>query len=351
MLSMFPNIRGFAFKKCLMQALYCSLWRAEQTTLDRDVLVLVFNEDTKQQPAVLNACIQVIRSLANLRVSMFPDVIDIIRTAQDAYVILEDSNAVNILQVLKGQTLDVSQAIRLMGALIEGFSELERIHMVYGCVRPKMLYLTEDRLPFFPDITIARFEAGYGHNPPMEFSEGMAPYLAPEQYNDACDMLDARTDMYSLAMTMYALTTGQVPYGALSPHAILEAKMRYALPSPQDIVKGFPPAFAQLLMRMAQRKPEDRYPDWDAVRFDLHQLSVGVDILCPNPSGSSIALSTGTRSRMKQTRAYRKTTQQHRRKEIFRRKTLTLIHWLVTGLFVLGFLVFALVFAMYAARR
>lgn len=346
-----PTIRGFVFKKCLMQALYCSLWRAEQTALERDVLVIVFNDDAKANPSVLNACLNVIRALANLRVSMFPDVIDIIRTTQEAHVILEDSNATSVLSLLQGRQLEVSQAIRLMTAVVNGFTELERIHVVYGCVRPKMLYLTEDQTPFFPDVTLARFEAGYGHNPPMEFSEGMVPYLAPEQYNDTIDMLDSRTDMYSLAMTMYALTTGQVPYGALSPHDILEAKMRQSLPSPQDIVKGFSPSFAQILMRMAQRNPDDRYPNWDAVRFDLHQLSIGVEIECPNPVGSTIAPPTGTRSYMRQTRSYRRTTQRTRRKEAFRRKTLTWMHWIVTLVFVVGFLLLVVAFVLFAKFR
>lgn len=343
MLSVNPNIPGFVFKKCLMQTLYCALWRAHQAALERDVLILVFNEYAKGDTAILDTCMRVVQAMVDIRVPLFPDVIDIIRTEQDAYVILEDPKAVAILKELEGRTLDSAQAIRLLLAMTEGFSRLERLHLVYSCVRPKNLYLTEEHTPLLPDISLIRFEPGAGYNPPIEFSEGMASYLAPEQYSDDMEIQDARTEMYSLAMTIYALTTGQVPYGALPAQEILTTKLVQSLPSPQDIVKGFDANLTQILMRMAQRDPDDRYPDWDAVRFDLFQLMAGVEIVCPKPEGSTLAPPTGTRSRMR-SRAHRFSS----RREDFVRKSLTLMHVFMVILLVLliGLLIAVLVWGI-----
>lgn len=328
-----------------MQALECSLWRARQTRLERNVLVLIFNDEAKANPETLSVRLRMIQRLANVHTTLFPEIVDILRSDEDVYVVLEDPKVVAILDVLEARPLGVQQALRLMTALVDGFTRLEQLHVSYGCVRPKALYLTEDNLPIFPDISLVRFGADDAECLPMDFSEGMAPYLAPEQYQSNRLLQNAQTEMYALAMTMYALMTGQIPYGALSPEEILEVKCRQALPSAQDIVKGVPPAFTHILMRMAQRHPADRYPDWDAVRFDLHQLSVGVEVPCFKPEGSTFALPTGTRSRMRVKLMYRKRALRASKNVDFHRKSWFFFPFLIGCLVLVSLVIVILLIA------
>lgn len=280
-----PEIEGFVFRQRLTQSARCALWRAEQTALERDVLVAVVDET---EGAQAEALFVVARTMAQVRTPLLPDVIDIIRTAAQAYVILEDAHAQNVVQLLDGRRLEPEQARVLASRLAEGFAGLHAAHLVYGGLRPRSLYLVDGTEPLLPDFSPMRFEAGYGENPPEE-PTGSAPYVAPEQYL-APEATDTRADMFALGMTLYALVTGQVPFGALPPEEILQAKLTAAVPSPCDLVPNFPPALAGVLMRLAQRDPQHRYADWDEVLFDLHQAGEGIAPAAGDPEGSVIAL-------------------------------------------------------------
>ncbi len=282
-----PEIEGFVFRQRLTQSARCSLWRAEQTALERDVLVAVFGAEALGDERLGNALFAVARTLAQARTTLLPDVIDIIRTEGQAYVILEDAHAQNVVQLLDGRRLEPAQAIRLASRLAEGFAGLRAAHLVYGGLRPRSLWLVDGTEPLLPDFSPMRFEAGYGENPPGE-PTGSAPYVAPEQYLEPA-ATDTRADMFALGMTLYALTTGQVPFGALAPEEILRAKLTSAVPSPCDLVPNFPPALAAVLTRLAQRDPQHRYADWDEVLFDLHQAGEGIVPTGPDPAGSAIA--------------------------------------------------------------
>lgn len=281
-----PEIEGFVFRQRLTQSARCALWRAEQVALERDVLVAVFNREA-HTPADVRACFAVARTMAQAKTPLLPDVIDIIRTAGQAYVILEDAHAQGVLQLLDGRRLGAEQARMLAARLAEGFAGLHAAHLVYGGLRPRSLYLVDGTEPLLPDFSPMRFEAGYGEAPPEE-ATGSAPYVAPEQYLEP-GAVDTRADMFALGMTLYALTTGQVPFGALPPEEILEAKLRMTVPSPCDLVPNFPPALAGVLVRLTQRDPQHRYADWDELLFDLHQAGEGIVPAVGDPAGSVIA--------------------------------------------------------------
>lgn len=350
-----PVIEGFIFKQRLMEAMYCSLWRAEQVALEREVLVAVLTDEVMSNPAVFRLLFSKVQMLLGLRLPLFLDVIDIFHARGQSSIILEDNQSQNIVAMLQGRRLSYSQALRLLEALAEAFRPMQEYGLVYSGLRPKSLFLTADSLPILPDLTVVRYAHGRGVNVPLELTEGMAPYVAPEVYAED-GAPDTRSDMFSLAMTMYALMTGQVPFGALSPGEILLAKLEHALPSPCDLVKGIPVGFAHVLMRMAQRNPEDRYADWDALKLDLYRLSKGVEVEAYRPEGSvilppstgKVRIVKGSVERMRMSPAERRLA---RRRASRRRYRLMMVcHWLLTAL-VIGIFVGMAIFVWQYAKR
>ena len=262
-----PCIDGFVFKRRLSWSGLCVLWRAEQTALERDVLVAIFRGD-----APLGA----IQALAQAKSPLVPEVIDIFQGEGRTYVVLEDPHAQGVVGLLGGRRLEAGQLIELGMRLAEGFAGLQAAGVVYGGLCPGCLYLSEDSEPVLPDLSPARFEAGVGEAPPdWQIPRGALPYAAPEL--QACpEAADSRADMFALGLTLYALGTGQVPFGAVPPELLLEVKRSHTVPSPCDVSPNFPAALAALLARLAARAPEGRFGDWDAVRVAFHQVREGL---------------------------------------------------------------------------
>ncbi|MEG1480216.1 MAG: serine/threonine-protein kinase [Kiritimatiellia bacterium] len=282
-----PKIEGFVFKQRLTRSMRGEIWRAEQTALERDVLVQVFGSEVRSDQALCDALFEIVRATAQLKSQLFPDVIDVIRTQNQAYVILEDAHAQGILPLLAGRRLNAEQVTYIATRLAEGFNALHAAHLVYANLKPSNLYLSEDSEPVLPDLSLVQFEPAYGKNPPQDSLAGSPPYVAPEQYT-VPETVDTRADMFAMGMTLYALATGQIPFGSRTPEAILEAKLTESVASPCDISPHFPPALAMVLSKLCQREPSARYADWDEVLFDLHLASTGGMPEC-SPNDSVIA--------------------------------------------------------------
>lgn len=283
-----PDIEGLVFRQRLARPGRGELWRAEQTALERDVLVAVFGAEMGENPEG-DRRFAVIRALAQIKGVLVPEVIDVLRTPEAACVVLEDPHAQGIVELLAGRRLDAGQIVRLAMRLAEGLAELHGAGMFYAGLCPRALYVSEDSEPVLPDVSLARFEPGRGANPPdWALPPAARPYAAPELAS-APETADTRADMFALGLTLYALGTGQVPFGAIAPEALDEAKLSRAVPSPCDISPNFPAALAAVLARLTMRDPAARYADWDEALFDLHQLAAGVSPDLPDPEGSVIA--------------------------------------------------------------
>ncbi len=88
---------------------------------------------------------------------------------------------------------------------------------------------------------------------------GTPRYFAPEQARGVA--VDARTDLYSTGLVLYALLAGRGPFDHL--HAIYELALAQAeeVPELPSVVAGVavPPAVESLVMRAIAKRPEDRF--------------------------------------------------------------------------------------------
>jgi len=104
--------------------------------------------------------------------------------------------------------------------------------------------------------------------------KGTFAYLSPEQASGAT--VDARSDQFSLGVTLAELLLGARPFDAASglPLPTLDSIRRAELPA--RYLDGLPAELAGLLRRCLARRPEDRHPDLAAVARGLAEVRRGL---------------------------------------------------------------------------
>ncbi len=100
---------------------------------------------------------------------------------------------------------------------------------------------------------------------------GMMSYNAPEQISG--DPVDARTDIYSLAVLAYEMLTGTKPYPEASSTQVMRMHLRHDVPDPAELIPGIPEPLHRFILRAGRRDPEKRYPDADEAMAELLPLS------------------------------------------------------------------------------
>jgi len=108
---------------------------------------------------------------------------------------------------------------------------------------------------------------------------GTVPYMAPEQLRGA--PVDARTDLFSLGILLYELSTGKRPFQGASSVEISSAILRDAPPPPTSLRADLPRDLARVLERCLEKDPERRIQTAKDVRNELELLRRAVDPQAP----------------------------------------------------------------------
>lgn len=88
---------------------------------------------------------------------------------------------------------------------------------------------------------------------------GTLPYMAPELF-DARPLLTARTDQYSLAVTVYEMVTNSWPFKAAGREGFRQLhQASQQIPLPSAALRKFPTSLANSLDKALARTPEDRF--------------------------------------------------------------------------------------------
>ncbi|OFX20890.1 MAG: hypothetical protein A2V77_24585 [Anaeromyxobacter sp. RBG_16_69_14] len=101
--------------------------------------------------------------------------------------------------------------------------------------------------------------------------EGSLPYLSPEQTGRTSWPVDARTDLYSLGVTLYELCAGRLPFQADDPPGWIHGHLA-RVPSPlSEVQPGTPAVLSDIVAKLIAKAPEDRYRSALGLQFDLER--------------------------------------------------------------------------------
>lgn len=136
----------------------------------------------------------------------------------------------------------------------------------------------------------------FGLSHPIEDPEGDAAqrvmgtlrYMAPERLLGA---FDARSDIYSLGMTMYELLTLRPAFEAANAEDMMSLILDTTPGSLRDRVKEIPRGLETIVLNCTAKNPEERYPDAGALLQDLLKFSNDKKVVSLRKRGFSALLS------------------------------------------------------------
>jgi serine/threonine protein kinase len=113
---------------------------------------------------------------------------------------------------------------------------------------------------------------------------GTLRYMSPEQAAGDKRRLDHRTDVYSLAVTLYEIATGRPAFPAEEPAVLLHHIAHDEPANPASTNPKFPIDLETVFLKAMQKEPRERYATAGEFADDLHRFLMGQPILARRPS-------------------------------------------------------------------
>lgn len=166
------------------------------------------------------------------------------------------------------------EAARRFAGVAEALGHAHRRRILHRDVKPANLLVHADGTLALADFGLSRVlgEASVRSSGRGGFL-GTLQYASPEQARSA--PLTPASDLYSLGVTMFEAVTGELPFKATTPEAVLDALLNQEPRSVRSLRPDVPPDLAAIIEKLLQKEPGDRYVDGDALARDLRRFADG----------------------------------------------------------------------------
>jgi tetratricopeptide (TPR) repeat protein/tRNA A-37 threonylcarbamoyl transferase component Bud32 len=173
--------------------------------------------------------------------------------------------------------LDPREAARVCAEVADGLAAAHAAGLVHRDIKPANVILdSEHGRARIVDFGLVRVMEGSAETTQEGAIAGTPEYMSPEQVREP-DRIDARTDIYSLGVTLYESLTGEPPFRGV-PHMVLQQVLHDEPIRPRRISDRIPRDLETICLKAIANEPSRRYQTVVEVRDDLRRFLAGEPI-------------------------------------------------------------------------
>ncbi len=249
-----------------------AVFKAMDLELDEMVAIKVIHptDVTEQSLGWFRQEIKLARKLTHPNIIRLYDIseVDGLRFITMEYLQGHDLEAV--VEEAGGQ-LPFGMGLHFVRQICDGLAAAHEIGVIHRDIKPPNVMVIEGGVVKLLDFGIAKLMDVKGISR-TGLAYGTPLYMSPEQIRGAKD-LDTRTDLYSLGCLMFQLFTGELPFEAEETFELMLAHINQDPPSPRGFRADMPAPLEEIILRLLEKDPDDRYQTCDELRQALAQFS------------------------------------------------------------------------------
>ncbi|MBL7136262.1 MAG: protein kinase [Candidatus Marinimicrobia bacterium] len=190
----------------------------------------------------------------------------------------EDGQTFIVMACYEGETVKekVEQGPLKLGASLdiaiqvaEGLAKAYEQGIVHRDIKSANLYVTKDDVVKILDFGLAKL-CGQTNLTREGTTLGTVAYMSPEQARG--EVVDHRTDIWSLGVVLYEMVTGQLPFKGDYEQAVMYSIMNEAPEPVTGLRTGVPMELERITNKALAKSPGERYQHVDEIMVDLKSL-------------------------------------------------------------------------------
>lgn len=238
-----------------------TVYSATQLGLDQAVAVKFLHPHIAEDPEMLTRFRREAQSVAQLRHPNIVRVLDFDVFEDRYFMVMELVDGPSLAERLadvraSGHLMPASEAISVLKPLCAAVDYACSRGLIHRDIKPANVLLTAAGEPILSDYGIVKI-VGATTSTATGTVIGSAHYMSPEQVLGIA--VDGRTDVYSLAVMLFQMLTGRVPFDGDTLLDVLTQHLSAEVPSASDLNDRLPGSVDDVFQMALAKRPDDRY--------------------------------------------------------------------------------------------
>lgn len=245
------------------------VYKAYQKNLDRFVAIKLMHTFLVSEQDFLNRFQREAKAMAALNHPNIVSIFDFDVYGENSYyLVMEYINGGTLKDKLEllarhGQRLAMAEAIRIAREVADALAYAHKRNMVHRDIKPANIMMdAESGRAILTDFGIVKLVGGQS----MAYTAtgaliGTPAYMSPEQALGQSG--DERVDIYSLGVLLFHMLTGQLPFEADTPLAVVMKHVNEPTPLPISFNPEISTGLQTIILKAMAKMPEERYQSAD----------------------------------------------------------------------------------------
>jgi serine/threonine protein kinase len=208
------------------------------------------------------------------------------------YFSMEYIRGQSLDRYISAKTLSFREKITLFNKICDAMTHAHQRGVIHRDLKPSNIMVDERDEPHVLDFGLAKTATGLSSVSESTVMpsitgqiKGTVAYMSPEQAAGRSDLVDVRTDVYSLGILLYHMFTGTFPYDVSGSAIGALHNIQSAEPvRPRHIISGFDSDVEAILLKCLEKDPNRRYQSAAELRDDIQRWLGGYPIVAKSVS-------------------------------------------------------------------
>lgn len=176
------------------------------------------------------------------------------------YMVMQFVDGDNLKDLLAEQgPIEAEQALTWVTQIADALAYAHARDVIHRDIKPENIMLSTDGQVKLMDFGIAKLLNSDTQLTQTGVGIGTPAYMAPEQAT--AESVTASTDVYALSIVLFELLTGQQPFKADTPIAVIVKAINDPLPMPRAINPNIDQRIEAIIVKGTSKDPNNRYAD------------------------------------------------------------------------------------------
>jgi eukaryotic-like serine/threonine-protein kinase len=276
------NIPGYELMSKIGQGAMGTVYKAKQLSMDRVVAIKVLSSRYSKDRTFVERFLREARAVAKLNHENIISGFDVGEANGHHYFVMEFVDGAPVTSLMKQHgRLDEQRCLKIAVQVARALSHAHKHGIVHRDIKPENIMLTSAGGAKLCDLGLAKQTKGDADVTMDGTSVGTPNYISPEQARGE-EKIDIRSDIYSLGASLYHMSVGGPPFSGANPMVVMTKHVTDFAEPPKKRCPALSEGFSALIMKMMQKRREDRPQDPEVLIQDLGRLLNGEPLHKPD---------------------------------------------------------------------